>query len=93
MVFAVMHRDEFEISEYLYTFNLISAERIRFRPGDIALNKKGKALYSINGMNALLRDRGLPKGYRIDWDELQGYLLTEQGVFPVLQKIKFVSYG
>lgn len=93
MVFAVMSKDEFSITEYLYTFNLISAERILFRQGDIALNKRGKALYSINGLNALLRDEGLQKGSYIDWDKYQGYLITEQGVYPQIQKLKFASYG
>lgn len=93
MVFAVMSLDEFSIQEHLYTFNLSSFDRIIFRDGDLVLNKRGKALYTINGLNALLRDRGLPKGASIDWSELQGHLLSEHGIFPAIQKLKFVSYG
>lgn len=93
MVFAVMSPDHYEIVEHLMTFNLLSFDRIIFRKGDVVLNKRGKALFTVNGMNALQRDLGLPKGSSVDWEPYQGSLVTEQGVFPHIQKLKFISYG
>lgn len=93
MCFAVMTPDGFSIHEYLLTFNLLSFERVVLKRGDIILNKRNRCLYSINGLNALLRDRNLEKGATIDWNEFQGTLISEQGIFPNVQKIKYVSHA
>jgi hypothetical protein len=89
-VFAIMIPGGPEIREYFYTYNIIKDSRFLFMSGDMSFHRKNRCIYSINGLNAMLRDIGLPAGSNIPWDKYQNTLITAQGIHANIQNTKFV---
>jgi hypothetical protein len=87
--FAVMEPGTPEIREYLFTFN-IPKGKIAFQPNTQPLHKRGRSLYTINSINAALREEGLPAGSPIDWRQYDKCLLTTQGIHLQVQRIEFI---
>lgn len=88
------HNDsELLIGEYLIIFNISADSYFRYRTGDLTVNKAGRAVFTVNGLNAILREKGLPKHTKIDFREYQNYFITELASFPNIRRIDFLSFA
>ena len=89
-VFAILAYGSPEIREYFYTYNIEKDYRFQFMPGDRAFHRKSRCIYSINGLNAMLRELQLPAGSTLPWDRYQNTLITAQGIDANIQQTRFV---
>jgi len=92
-VLSVEDPNSLAISEYVFLWNIHVENKIIFRRNDLIVNKSGKTVYSINGLNALLRSKGLEKGTRVDFSEYENMLITELASAPLFRRTKFLCFG
>jgi hypothetical protein len=89
-VIALIEVNTLEIREYLYTYNIETDGFLQFRKGDMALNKNGRVIYTINGLNAVLRDKGLERGDRVDFTEYPACFISEVAMAPLIRRTKWI---
>ena len=92
-VFSLMDEYDTTILEYLYLFNLDTSNATYFRPKDIVLNKVEYTLFTINGLNCLLREKGLNKGDKIDFSEYKHKIISEYAGSSYVRGIRYICKG
>jgi hypothetical protein len=92
-VLSIEQPNTLAISEYVMLWNISFQNKIIFRRNDLIVNKSGKTIYSINGLNALLRSKNLERGTRIDFTEFENMLITELADAPLFRKTRFLCFG
>lgn len=92
-VFSLQPDNSLDIHQYFYMWNLGDDGRINFRPKDQSINKCSRTIFTINGLNLLLAELGLPKGSRIDFEQYQNKFISEHASFLYIRTSKFLCKG
>jgi hypothetical protein len=92
-VLSIDEQNTLKVKEYLMLWNITTEHKIVFRRGDIAFNRSGTTVFTINALNSILRSQGLEKGDKIDFSEYRNYIITELADAPLFRRTRFLCFG
>jgi signal peptidase I len=92
-VLSIDEPNTLKVKEYLVLWNIHYENRIIFRRGDIAFNRSGTTVFTINALNSILRSQGLEKGDKVDFSEYRNYIITELADAPLFRRSRFLCFG